>query len=249
MSSYNMTQLDPKKEFENHIYHRDQFAHYLRWSHVLRRLKRDMHVLDLGCGTGNLLEMIYRNRLAAKLYVGIDIRDAAVAKAQELAGQVPFEARIIKQDLVNMAPPSAPKPHGWDLITCLEVIEHMSKKARCGLQLLRNIKSVMGPTTILLLSTPVFNGSAAENHTIDGEICEYTYKELEDTIKESGLQIRNVWGTFASKSELMPAMEWKPSALDVYEALEDYYDPNILSVLLAPLFPKFSRNCIWELVA
>ena len=31
------------------------------------------------------------------------------------------------------------------------------------------------------------------------------------------------------------------------EYLKDYYDSNLLSVIFAPLYPRYSRNCIWHL--
>ena len=33
---YNKTQLHPEQIFEKHIFHRDQFAHYLRWNYILK---------------------------------------------------------------------------------------------------------------------------------------------------------------------------------------------------------------------
>ena len=59
---YNCTQLTPQQEFERHIYHRDQFAHYLRWTHVLRDARIGQTILDFGCGSGEMLEVFYRNR-------------------------------------------------------------------------------------------------------------------------------------------------------------------------------------------
>lgn len=49
---FNKTQLTPEKEFDKHIYHRDQFAHYLRWTHVINKARIGDSILDLGCGTG-----------------------------------------------------------------------------------------------------------------------------------------------------------------------------------------------------
>ena len=62
MSNYNTTQLNPETTFERHVFHRDQFAHYLRWSHILKIAKIGMNILDVGCGSGNLLEVFYRNK-------------------------------------------------------------------------------------------------------------------------------------------------------------------------------------------
>ena len=37
----NWTQLNPETAFERHVFHRDQFAHYLRWTHLLK-------IIDIG---------------------------------------------------------------------------------------------------------------------------------------------------------------------------------------------------------
>lgn len=64
---YNTTQLNPAATFERHVYHRDQFAHYFRWSHILKKImidyKNNINLLDFGCGSGELLEVAYRNRV------------------------------------------------------------------------------------------------------------------------------------------------------------------------------------------
>ena len=39
MKDYNTTQLDVDKAFEKHIFRRDMFAHYLRWSFVLNLIR------------------------------------------------------------------------------------------------------------------------------------------------------------------------------------------------------------------
>jgi hypothetical protein len=34
---------------------------------------------------------------------------------------------------------------------------------------------------------------------------------------------------------------------EMYDTLKEYYDVNLLSNLMAPLFPNQSRNCLWVL--
>ncbi len=62
MKRYNTTDLDPVSTFERHVFHRDQFAHYLRWSHIVKEAKIGETVVDFGCGKGNMLEVFYRNK-------------------------------------------------------------------------------------------------------------------------------------------------------------------------------------------
>jgi len=83
MKKYNTTQLNPDTAMERHIYHRDQFAHYLRWTHVLKRAKIGMKVLDWGCGTGSFLEVFYRNRFKCEKYLGVDVREKTMNDANE----------------------------------------------------------------------------------------------------------------------------------------------------------------------
>jgi hypothetical protein len=77
---YNTTDLDPETTFERHVFHRDQFAHYLRWTHILKVAKIGEKIVDFGCGKGNLLEVLYRNRFkSGKELTGI-IEDSFIYK-------------------------------------------------------------------------------------------------------------------------------------------------------------------------
>ena len=73
--NYNTTDLNPETTFKRHVFHRDQFAHYLRWTHILKESRIGEVICDFGCGNGNLLEVLYRNRFKQAKYIGIDIRD------------------------------------------------------------------------------------------------------------------------------------------------------------------------------
>ena len=54
---YNTTDLNPESTFTKHVFHRDQFAHYLRWTHILKEARIGETICDFGCGNGNLLEV------------------------------------------------------------------------------------------------------------------------------------------------------------------------------------------------
>lgn len=79
---YNTTDLRPDQAFERHVFHRDQFAHYLRWTHILKEAKIGESIVDFGCGAANLLEVLYRNKFKQKEYIGIDIREKQSTKLQ-----------------------------------------------------------------------------------------------------------------------------------------------------------------------
>ena len=64
---YNTTDLNPESTFTKHVFHRDQFAHYLRWTHILKEARIGETICDFGCGNGNLLESI---RYCVDCFVG-----------------------------------------------------------------------------------------------------------------------------------------------------------------------------------
>mgnify|MGYP003627954156 FL=1 len=245
---YNTTQLSPDTTMERHVYHRDQFAHYLRWTHVLKRLRINQRVLDWGCGSGNMLEVMYRNRYKGAAYAGLDVRPLTISKANEKYKDVSwaeFHTRDLCSEEGVHLPTSKLDPHGlsnWDIITCFEVIEHIGK-ARAD-QFLRNIVQHAGPETTILLSTPIYDEAtgAADNHIVNGEMCEFEFNELK-VILERYFTIEEKYGTFASQKDYKKLMN--PEQRAFYDAVHPYFDSNILSNLMAPLFPEHSRNCLW----
>lgn len=249
-TEYNKTQLHPETCFERHVFHRDQFAHYLRWSHALKRLKLGMNVLDFGCGSGNMAEVMYRNKYKGNCYLGLDIRKQTIEANREKFKDVPW-IHFNESDLCTLefkVPLNGVDPtlKQWDMITCFEVAEHITKK---NVPLfLRNIHKLCSGDTVVLISTPCFDEDtgAANNHIINGEICEMTYQEFMDYLVVD-FNIINKWGTFASQKDYKRFMD-KYKHLDaVFEKLHEYYDSNVLSCLMAPLFPENSRNVMWEL--
>lgn len=240
VDQYNKTQLHPETIFEKHVFHRDQFAHYLRWSHVLHFAKAGMNVLDVGCGSGNLLEVFWRNRYTPKKYVGIDVRGQTIQKLNELWKPKVDFAKFFALDIVKEPPPQ----DQWDIICCFEVLEHIGREN--GPAFLHNIKQVMNPSTVFLLSTPCFDPrvGAADNHMIEGEVGEWTFKDLKKLL-EFGFKVHQVNGTFASQKDIRPTLTGHE--LRVWEDLKKYYDSELMSVLFAPLHPEASRNCIWTL--
>lgn len=237
---YNKTQLTPQQEFERHIYHRDQFAHYLRWSHVMKVAKIGMKILDFGCGSGEMLELFYRNKYRPELYVGVDVRAGQIEQNKEKFAKLDF-ARFECKDLC--APCSFDED--FDIITCFEVMEHIGHDNADAF--LENLAAACGADTTIYLSTPNYDPivGPAKNHIIDGHVGEWLHEELQEKLEEYFV-IEKKYGTFASikdyKAELVG---WKK---EMFDALNDYYDTNMLSVIMAPMIdPSHARNCLWVL--
>lgn len=248
MKNYNTTDLDPQTAFERHIFHRDQFAHYLRWTHILKETKIGETIVDFGCGKGNLLEVLYRNKFKCKQYIGIDIRKQTIKLAIEKFSDVKW-AVFATDDLIK--PKHKYKDFKADKICSFEVIEHVGKNN--VKKFLQNFKVCGKQNATYYLSTPNFDEKvgAAGNHTYDSgdgkgiAIQEFKHQELEKEILKAGFTIVKKFGTFASVKDYKPLMnDWQKK---MFNALKEYYDSNLISNIMAPLFPEQSRNTLWVL--
>ena len=237
---YNKTQLTPQKEFSRHVYHRDQFAHYLRWTHVLKIAKIGQSILDFGCGSGEMFELFYRNKFRPSHYVGLDIRQSAI-RENVSKFIINENADFMVQDLCK----EFDLNEKFDIVTSFEVIEHIGHENIDTF--LQNIVRHCRKDTTILISTPNYDPSvgAAGNHILgNNEIGEWKHEELQTKLEEYFV-IERKYGTFASIKDYKHLMnDWQKK---MYDTLSEYYDVNIMSVLMAPMFPEQSRNTLWKL--
>ena len=100
--------------------------------------------------------------------------------------------------------------------------------------------------TAFLMSTPCYDEKvgAAANHIYDGQVHERTYEETKGLL-EKHFTIVEHFGTFASIKDYKEEMS--ESQKEIFEDLRKYYDVNLISVIMAPLFPAHSRNVMWKL--
>lgn len=244
---YNTTDLDPETTFERHVFHRDQFAHYLRWTHILKEAKIGETIVDFGCGKGNLLEVFYRNKFKCKKYIGIDIREKTINQAKEKFSIVDW-AEFLCDDLI--IPKLNYENFKADKVCTFEVAEHIGKQNID--KFLENFKMCGNQNAKYYLSTPNYdeNVGAAGNHTYDSgdgrgvDIQEFEHFELQNHI-ERHFTIIKKFGTFASIRDYKPKLnDWQK---EMFNKLSEYYDSNLISNIMAPLFPENSRNTLWVL--
>ena len=244
---YNTTDLRPDQAFERHVFHRDQFAHYLRWTHILKEAKIGESIVDFGCGAANLLEVLYRNKFKQKEYIGIDIREKTISQAAENYADVQwahfYVADLVKHDLDF-------SQFNADKVCTFEVLEHVGKQN--AHIFLENFKACGNNNATYYLSTPNYDPEvgAAGNHTYDSgdgrgvDVQEFDHWELEDILSQHFIIVKKC-GTFASMKDYKPMMnDWQKK---MFEALKGYYDSNLIANIMAPMFPDVARNTLWVL--
>jgi uncharacterized protein YyaL (SSP411 family) len=120
-----------------------------------------------------------------------------------------------------------------------EALEHMEPDM--GREVLKHIQQFMTPKeTTFFMSTPCFDGHKAANH-----VYEWGYEELREQLTVLNFNIVNVYGTFASIKDY--SGHFTSEQREIFDELREYYDSNVLSVIFAPMFPEYSRNCLWQL--
>ena len=139
-------------------------AAYLRWCEIryrpfLEALPRGGRVLDLGCGSGDVMRLLVRQGFLTE---GIDISEEQV----ELATQEGLDAREV--DAFDFL---APREETYDGIVALDFLEHFSKDEL--LRLLDAIRLALKPGGWLLVQTPNGEGLFA-GQVIYGDLTHMT---------------------------------------------------------------------------
>lgn len=267
---YDKTHLSIDIAEQRGLIHRDYIAHCFRWSHVVKYLQRSGNyaksvVLDPGCGREfPLAKTMYVNKMSPKYYLGVDmnrlekpqmLENASNSKWFHFLGQADVtKLSIAGGKLVYDTGSKQTSVYGGrpNVVTSFEMLEHVHP--RLARRTLEVIRQVMTGDGVAFISTPCFNGKAAGNH-----INEMTYTALGALIEDLDFEIQAHYGTFASiadyKDQLESDSTTVPNQSDlplltgvsVFNRLREYYDTNVLANIFAPLYPQFSRNCLWEL--
>lgn len=247
---YNNTDLNPLATFERHVFHRDQFAHFLRWTHILKEAKIGDSVVDFGAGKCNLLEVLYRNRFRPSKYVALEYKASEMEKAKEKFARLPFPVEFIPQDIIK--PTIDLSGLKADVVVSFEVAEHVGKQNVPTF--LQNLMKCGHDNAKYYLSTPNYDPGvgAAGNHTYDSgdgrgvAPQEIDHFELQEMIIAAGFEIVKKFGTFASQKDYKNTLnEWQKQ---MFDAISKYYDSNLVSNLMAPVVaPESARNCLWVL--
>jgi len=223
--------------------HRDYVAHCLRFSHIARRLNegglyKTSTIIDVGCGRElPMAKTLYSSRYIPKKFVAVDhgpILDSAMEVFA--SGKFPLEA-YEKTDVCD--PEFVNEYRGTcDVLVCLEVLEHVEPAHM--LRMLDTFMELLSPTGRAFISTPCWDvKTCADNH-----VNEMRHEVLGSVFEREGWMIDAVHGTFASIKDYKDLLT--PAQHEIFTALRSYYDSNYLATIFAPMFPRQSRNCIWE---
>lgn len=274
--SIDNTHLSIDQAEERGFLHRDYIAHCLRWTHVVKFITQGKRyetarILDIGCGVDvPLAKLLYSSRLIVDNYIGVDYNDAHKFKLGAFhTGKFPCHA-YGNVDFANDEHVSIQeKPVSDDsydglthllevcgdihdlpnVIVCFEMLEHIEpehvRRVLTKVLAIMQASKAQGNDPVFFMSTPNYdeNVGAAANH-----VNEMKHTALGVLIESLGFEISENYGTFASQKDVRDLFcADYADGRDIWEALTEYYDSNYMATILAPLYPRQARNCIWML--
>jgi SAM-dependent methyltransferase len=208
------------------------YAHYYRFLFIMRWLRPRTILVDIGCGRGWLLNMIYRNKLDIS-YIGIDLSLASLKYASRTKYKCPrllLQTNCVRPPLIqNFA----------DYVVCLETIEHNDKEN--AENILRKCVDILKPGGLLFVSTP-----NRRNQTMvfpEDHVYEWELEEMSNYLKVIGLEIQQIFGCFGKKQEIIQSLDEIEKQL--YLRLSNYFDWHVLSPFFSVLHPENSQGVIW----
>lgn len=126
------------------------------------------HILDAGCAAGATMDMLASFGKVS----GIDVRDAAVAAARARGHDVQ-RARIEQLPFDDAT---------FDLITCLDVVEHTPDDVRT----FRELRRVTKPAGHLLVTVPAYQLLWSGHDVLDGHYRRYRRSSLRAAARAAG---------------------------------------------------------------
>ena len=163
-----------------------------------RRPLAGKHVLDMGCGAGLLCEPLAR--LGAKV-TGVDAAPENIAAAQAHAATMGLDIEYLQGD------PDAVAGQAFDLVTSLEVIEHVDDPAA----FVGGLAERLAPGGMMIVSTP--------NRTRRSRLAMITVGEATGMIPRG----THDWDRFLTPNELTALIE--AAGLRVVDTIGFAYDP------------------------
>jgi len=100
-------------------------------------------LLDYGCGDGTFLALVHDGFAAAR---GVDVEPRQLAECRTRLGALPGVSFSLARDL---SPADAP----WDVVTCMEVLEHCVEDERR--RVLGELSRLAAPGGLIVISVPI----------------------------------------------------------------------------------------------
>jgi SAM-dependent methyltransferase len=179
----------------------------------------ELCVLDIGCGTGATMDHLKRYGVP----YGIDLSEIALG----------FSRRRGHQRLLRASATELPfESESFDLVTALDVIEHLDDDA----QGLAEIRRVLKPGAPAMIFVPAFQSLWGPNDVQSGHRRRYRLNELRAVVEKAGLRVERI--SYANVAMFIPIWLGRKilTVLGRDEQPENRINHPIINDVLAKIF-------------
>lgn len=190
---------------------------YIQRMFVAERCPVGARVVDVCCGRGLQLPVLYRYRADLGAYLGLDISPDNLAEARDRVADLDqIYGRSFPVDFLHcdVSQPWA-LTETFDVAVYTSALEHLPREL--GVASLQRTAAALAPAGRLYLSTPNTAGPPPRKLQHRVHVYEWSDAELRDVLAEAGLEVEAVVG-------LLP-----PPEADLAAALTQTYGPGAAS--------------------
>lgn len=221
---------------------------YIQHLYVAQRCPPGAKVVDVCCGRGLQLPVLYRYAPHIHSYVGLDIARGNLEEAGErietLIGHYghPFEVSLIECDVTE----SWPKLPRFDMAVYTSALEHLPREK--GIASLRNTAAALARAGRLYLSTPNTAGDPPRKLQYRVHIYEWHVDELSQVLAEAGLVIEDVIGLLPPPPQELAAALGRvfgEGAARWYERLRQVVPAQFLDTVSVSTLPESASELLY----
>src|SRR5208282_4719802 len=180
---------------------------YVQRLYIAERCPPGAAVVDVCCGRGLQLPVLYRYAAHITSYIGLDLAPGHLGEALERAEQLdrtygkrPFTIEFAACDVSEPWPPMLPA----DVVVYTSALEHLPRDR--GVISLRRVASALADDGMLYLSTPNTPGEPPRLLQHGVHVYEWSDAELRTVLKKAGLTVEDAVGLLPPPAETITAV-------------------------------------------
>jgi SAM-dependent methyltransferase len=210
---------------------------YLQRLLITDRCKPGDRMVDVCCGRGLQLPVVYRYRPDLASYVGLDISTDNLAEAAHR--QTALDALRTREFSIDFVEcdVSAPWPTAlgtFDVAVYTSALEHLPRELGVASQ--RQCAAALAPSGKLYLSTPNTPGQPPRKLQHRVHVYEWSHEELIGALDEVGFVVEHTVGILAPSPDVVEAAvadRFGPQAVEFYRRMRECAPEPLLGPIVA----------------
>jgi len=212
--------------------------------YVAQRCQPGDRVVDVCCGGGLALPLLFRYALHIASYVGLDISAANLEQAATRAG--PWRAFPVSLIECDVAAPWPAEAAGAEVIIYTAALEHLPRDQ--GAASLARAATALAPAGTLYLSTPITPGPHPKMLQYGVHVYEWDAAELRGVLADCGLTVTEEIGLLPPDSPTVAAglcASYGDAAADWYARLRQTVPAAFLDTIAAAALPHLAAEVMF----